>query len=60
MTKRRSHPCKEFVDPERLCHIIVGTEVERRYFDLFLVSSRKHDDGGGGPFPHLPNDLAPL
>src|SRR5574341_1815580 len=60
MAKSSPHPCEELIDPERLRHIIVGTEVERGNFGLLLIARGEHEDGDGCPLTDLANDFGAI
>ncbi len=40
----RAHAGEQFVHPERLCQIIVGTEIERLNFSGLITAARQHHD----------------
>ena len=51
---------EQLVHAERLCHVVVGTRVERRDLLLLVAHHREDEDRRATPATELPRDLGPV
>ena len=60
MSQRYADPGEQLVDPERLRHVIVRTEVERAHLVSLAAARGEHDDGRPRTLADVTDDLEPI
>jgi hypothetical protein len=59
-SQHRADPGKQRPRTERLREIVIGAEIERLDFHLFIAARRDDDDGHRRSFANPPADLKPI